>query len=157
MSAGSSSVITDDRVLVISRVFDAPRSLVYKAWTEPERIAEWLGPQGFKGDVIKMDARVGGSYHFHMRAPDGTDHWLRGVHHEIAENERLVYTYAWADAKGNATRPETLVTVTFEDLGGNKTRLTFRQEVFESTTARDMHNGGWNSSFERLAEYLATA
>ena len=157
MSAGSSSVITDDRVLVISRVFDAPRSLVYKAWTEPERIAEWLGPRGFKGDVIKMDARVGGSYHFHMRSSDGTDHWLRGVHHEIVENERLAYTYAWADAKGNATRPETLVTVTFEDLGGNKTRLTFRQEVFESTTARDMHNGGWNSSFERLAEYLATA
>ncbi|HUA33251.1 MAG TPA: SRPBCC domain-containing protein [Candidatus Binataceae bacterium] len=157
MPAESSSVITDDRVLVISRVFNAPRSLVYKAWTEPERIAQWFGPQGFKGEVIKMDARIGGSFRFYMRSPDGTDHWAQGVHHEIVEGERLVYTYAWADANGNATRPETLITVSFEDLGGDRTRLTFRQEVFESMTARDMHNSGWNSSFDRLAEYLATA
>jgi uncharacterized protein YndB with AHSA1/START domain len=155
MSAGSSAVITDDRVLVITRVFDAPRSLVYKAWTEPERMAQWLGPHGFASKVIKMDARVGGSYRFYMRSSEGTDHWWQGVHREIVENERLVYTYAWTDADGNPTRPETLVTVTFEALGERKTRLTLRQEVFESVTARDLHNGGWSSSLDRLADYLA--
>jgi len=158
MSAGSSAaVITDDRVLVITRVFDAPRLLVFKAWTEPERLAQWLGPRGFKGEVIKLDSRPGGSYRFHMRSADGGDHWLQGVIHEVVEPERLVQSYAWADADGNPTRPETMVTVTFEDLGANRTRMTLRQEVFESVTARDLHNGGWSSSFDRLAEYLATA
>jgi uncharacterized protein YndB with AHSA1/START domain len=145
---------TSDRELVMTRIFDAPRSLLFKAWTEPEHMAKWFGPKGFVSAVLRCDLRPGGSYRLHMLGPDG-DHWLQGVYQEIVEPERLVSTFAWADADGRATRPETVLALTFEDLGG-KTKLTLRQTLFESVSARDEHNYGWNGSLERLAEYLAT-
>ena len=147
---------SEERVLVIERTFDAPRAVVFKAWTDPERMVRWFGPRGFTSTILKADFRPGGDYRFHMRGPDGVDHWLQGVVREVVEPQRLVSTYAWADADGNATRPETLLTVTFEE-EGERTKLTLHQAVFESVSARDLHNGGWSSSFERLAEYLATA
>jgi uncharacterized protein YndB with AHSA1/START domain len=158
MSAKSSAVSEPaERVLVITRIFDAPRELVFKAWTEPERIVQWMGPKGFTSSIAgAMDVRPGGSYRFHMRGPDGVDHWQQGVYREIVPPQRLVCTYAWADAAGNPTRPETLLTLSFEDLG-DKTKFTLHQAVFESVTARDAHEGGWSSSLERLGEYLATA
>ncbi len=67
-----------DRVLVITRIFDAPRSLVFKAWTEPEHMVNWFGPRGFTSKVLKNDLRPGGAYRMHMRGPDG-DHWTQGV------------------------------------------------------------------------------
>ena len=93
--AAESSVVTqpEERVLVIQRVFDAPRHLVWKAWTEPERMVRWLGPQGFTTTVLKADFRPGGAYRFHMRSPEGTEHWLQGVYRELVEPERLVSTY----------------------------------------------------------------
>ncbi|HKV54276.1 MAG TPA: SRPBCC domain-containing protein [Candidatus Binataceae bacterium] len=156
--AGSSSaaVKSADLELVITRIFDAPRNLVWKAWAEPDRMVRWMGPRGFTGDIVKMDGRPGGSYRFHMRSPDGADHWAQGVYREVIETERLVYTWSWADADGNPTPPETLITVTFADQG-EKTKLTLRQAGFESQAARDGHNYGWSSSFDCLAEYLATA
>jgi uncharacterized protein YndB with AHSA1/START domain len=144
---------TSDRELVMTRIFDAPRSLVFKAWTEPEHMSKWFGPKGFVSTVLRSDLRPGGSYRLHMLGPDG-DHWLQGIYREVIEPERLVSTFAWADADGRATRPETVLDLTFEDLGG-KTRLTLRQTLFESVTARNEHNSGWNSSFDKLAEYLA--
>ncbi len=71
-----------DRVLVITRVFDAPRELVFKAWTEPEHMARWFGPAGFTSKVLKHDLRPGGSYRIHMLGPDG-DHWTQGVYREV--------------------------------------------------------------------------
>jgi uncharacterized protein YndB with AHSA1/START domain len=158
MDAGNSMATQqpEECVLVLERIFNAPRSLVFKAWTEPERMVHWFGPRGFASTILKADFRPGGAYRFHMRSPDGVDHWLQGIYREIVEPERLVSTYAWADAEGKATRPETLLTVTFGE-HGNKTKLTLHQAVFESVTARDLHSGGWSSSLERLAEYLATA
>jgi uncharacterized protein YndB with AHSA1/START domain len=144
-----------DRVLTITRIFDAPRSLVFKAWTDSEHIARWWGPRGFKSDVIKNDLRPGGSYRIHMLGPDG-DHWSQGVYREVVPPERLVMVGSWADAQGNPTRPETTLTLLFEDLGG-KTKLTLHNAVFESVTARDLHNGGWTRALDCLAEYLATA
>ena len=101
-----------------------------------------------------MDVRPGGAYRFHMRSPEGDDHWSQGVYREIVEPERLVMTGNWTDSEGNPTSPETLLTVTLEAHDG-KTKLTLHQ-VFESVTARDAHRGGYNSSLDRLAEYLAT-
>jgi uncharacterized protein YndB with AHSA1/START domain len=144
-----------DRVLVITRVFDAPRELVFKAWTEPEHLVHWMGPRGFKSTVEHSELRAGGAYRIHMLGPAGDDHWTQGVFREIVEPERLVMAGCWADAKGNATSPETVLTITLEEQDG-KTRLTLHQAVFESVTARDEHRGGWNSSLDRLAEYLAT-
>jgi len=144
-----------DRVLKITRIFDAPRSLVFKAWTESEHIARWWGPRGFKSDVIKNDLRPGGAYRIHMLGPDG-DHWTQGIYREVLPPERLVMVGSWADAQGNPTRPETTLTLLFEDLGG-KRRLTMQNAVFESVTARDLHQGGWTSALDCLAEFLATA
>jgi uncharacterized protein YndB with AHSA1/START domain len=144
-----------ERVLVIERVFDAPPSLVFKAWTDPEHMVHWFGPRGFKSTVLKSDLRPGGAYRIHMLGPDG-DHWSQGIYREVVPPERLVMVGGWGDAQGNFTRPQTTMTLTFEDHGG-KTKLTLHQSVFESVTARDMHNSGWSSSLDRLAEYLAAA
>lgn len=155
-ATSNAAAIPAQRELVITRVFDAPRTAVYNAWADPEQMVKWLGPKGFTSKIIKMDARPGGAYRFYMRDPQGGDHWQQGVFREIVEFERIVQTYAWADAAGNPTGPETLLTVTFEDHGA-KTRLTLHQAVFESVTARDMHRGGWTSALDRLDEVLAQA
>jgi len=126
---------TTDRELVITRVIDAPRRLVFKAWTQPEHIARWWGPQGFATIHCEMDVRVGGTYRFGMRSPQGTDHWKRGVYREIVEPERIVFTFAWEDADGNRGH-QLLTTVTFAEQG-TKTRLTLRQATFETSEGRD--------------------
>jgi uncharacterized protein YndB with AHSA1/START domain len=144
-----------ERELVIMRVFDAPRPLVFKAWTEPEHLVHWWGPQGFTLPACTMDFQPGGSYRFCMRSPEGTDHWLQGVYREIVEPEQLVFTYAWEDAEGKPGH-ETLVTVTFTEHSG-KTKLTLRHAVFASVTARNDHQNGWAACLDRLVEYLAKA
>jgi uncharacterized protein YndB with AHSA1/START domain len=144
---------TAERELVITRVFDAPRSLVFRVWTDPEHLARWWGPKGFTTVSCHMDVRPGGTWFRKMRAPDGSEERRRGIYREILEPERLVFTYASEDAEGNPGH-ETSVTVTFADLGG-KTKLTLHQAVFESITARDAHEGGWTGCLDRFADYLA--
>ena len=142
-----------DRELVITRVFDAPRGLVFKAWTGPEHLECWQGaPRGFTVTAHKMEVRPGGAYRVCMRSPEGVDHWLQGVYREIVEPERLVFTHVWLDAQGRPGK-ETLVTITFAERGG-KTELTLHQTGFKSVESRDGHKGGWTSTFDRLADYL---
>ena len=156
MSATSSGATgSAERELSITRVFDAPRDLVFKAWTEPDRAAQWWGPQGFTTISCEMDVRPGGAYRRCMRSPEGTVHCTRGVYREVVEPERLVFTYAWEDAEGKLGH-EMLVTVTFAEHGG-KTKLTLHQAGFASVEARDGHKGGWTSCLERFAKYLAAA
>ncbi len=157
MDAESSAATeATERELVITRIFDAPRSLVFKAWTDPEHMVKWLGPRGFTNTLLQHELRPGGAYRIYMRDSQGGDHWQQGVYREIVEPERIVRSFVWANEKGESTRPETVLTLTFEDLDG-KTRLTLRQTLFESVTARDLHQGGWNSSLDRLEEYLKVA
>jgi uncharacterized protein YndB with AHSA1/START domain len=101
-----------ERVLVITRVFDAPRSLVFKVWTQPEHLVRWWGPRGFTTPSCKMDVRAGGAYRTCIRSPEGKDYWMRGVYREIVEPDRLVFTFAWEVEEGQPGH-ETLVTVTF--------------------------------------------
>ena len=143
-----------ERDLVITRIFDAPRGLVFKAWADPEHLAHWWGPTDFTLPSCTINFRTGGAYRFHMRSPEGADHWLRGVYREIVEPERLVFTYAWEDADGRLGN-ETVVTVTFAEHGG-KTRLTLHQADFGSVELRDGHRAGWTSCLERFADSLAT-
>lgn len=150
-AAGSSG----DRELVITRVFDAPRGLVFKAWAEPERLVRWWGPRGFTTTSCTVDVRLGGAWRICMRSSEGVDYWTQGVYREVVEPERLVFTYAWEDAEGKPGR-EMLVTVTFADHGG-KTEMAFHQAIFESAEDRDGHEEGWSECFDLLAEYLAKA
>jgi uncharacterized protein YndB with AHSA1/START domain len=138
--------------LEISRVFDAPRSLVFRAWTSPEHLARWWGPKDFSAPSLSMDFHPGGKYRHAIRSAEGTDYWMRGVYQEIVEPERIIFTFAWEEDASQPTT-ETLVTVTFEEQGG-KTLLTFRQEPFDSIQQRDSHAEGWGECLDRLLAQL---
>lgn len=149
-----------ERELVITRIFDAPRELVFKAWTDPKHVAQWWGPKDFTNPVCELDVRPGGALLIHMRGPDGVVYPMKGVFHEIAEPERLVFTSsAFEDEAGNP-QLEVLNTVTFVEQGG-KTKLTLRAVVVRSTpevaAALAGMEEGWNQSLDKLAEHLAKA
>jgi len=143
-----------DRELVVSRLIDAPPALVFKAWTQPEHVARWWGPQGFTMVHCDMDIRVGGKYRCGMRSPQGTEHYVVGVYHEIVKPKRIVFTFAWEDADGNPGH-ELLTKVSFEERG-TQTLLTLRQGTFQTTDQRDSHVTGWASCLERFAAYIST-
>jgi uncharacterized protein YndB with AHSA1/START domain len=146
--------MSDDRTLVISRVFNAPRDRVFAAWIDPDQAARWWGPKGFVSVSCTMDVRIGGVWRRVMRSPEGTEHRARGVYTEIGRPERLVFTYAWEDETGRP-KHQTLVTLTFSDLGNGKTELTLHQTRFEIVATRDDHAMGWSSCLERFADHLA--
>lgn len=147
---------SEDLVLVITRVLDAPRALVFKVWSQPEHLVRWWGPKGFSLPSCRMEFHPGGAFQCLMRSPEDTEHRMHGVYREIVEPEKISFTWSWIDEAGNAGH-ETLVTVTLEEAGkdGAQTKLTLHHAVFESVTARDLHNGGWSGSFDRLADYVA--
>jgi len=149
--------------LVITRVFDAPRELVWKAWTEPDRLMQWWGPKGFTAPVCEIDLRVGGKYLNCMRSPEGKDYWSTGVYREILAPQRIVCTDSFADEHGNVVPAthygmspdsplEMLVTVTFEEQEG-KTTMTLRHVGLPSEMS-ELAGAGWNESFDKLAESL---
>ncbi|SEF34273.1 Uncharacterized conserved protein YndB, AHSA1/START domain [Amycolatopsis pretoriensis] len=134
--------------LTITRVFDAPRELVYAAWTEPDHVASWFGPQGFTCTAVTVAPRPGGRWRACIHSPEGEDLWVGGVYREVDAPERLAFTFAW-----EAREPETLVEIGFADLGG-KTEMTFTQTGFPTAAERDDHDEGWTSSFEDLTGHL---
>jgi len=148
-----------ERELVITRVFDAPREFVFKAWTDPKHVAQWWGPKGFTNPVCELNVRPGGAIRIHMRGPDGTVYPMTGVYQEIVEPERLVFTSAALDEKGKPLF-EVLNTVTFAEHSG-KTKLTLQARVFKATAEAAPYlegmEAGWTQSLERLAAYVANA
>lgn len=153
-----------NRTLTITRIFDAPRELVWKAWTEPEHVMRWWGPKDFTSPVCRLDLRVGGKYLFCMKSPDGQEFWSTGVFREIVPMERLVYTDSFADEQGNVVPAshygmsedfpiELLVTLTFEDYQG-KTKMTLTHLGLPAGEMTDLTEAGWNESFDKLAESL---
>jgi uncharacterized protein YndB with AHSA1/START domain len=149
----TATATASDRELVITRVFSAPRQLVWKAWTED--MDKWSAPRGFTIPNSEGDLRPGGKWRACMRKPDGTDLCLGGVYLEIVPPERLVFTHAWDDPNGNPG-PETVVTVTLVERG-RKTEMNFRQTGFDSVESRNGHADGWSQCFDRLEELLASA
>lgn len=145
---------TAARTLVLSRVFDAPRAILFQAWTTPSQVAAWWGPLGYVTTHCEMDIRPGGSFRVCMRSPEGINHWKVGAYREIVAPERIVFTFAWADADG-APGHQTLITVTF-DAVGTKTQLTLRQEVFDTVEWCEGHRAGWTSCLERFDRWLGT-
>jgi uncharacterized protein YndB with AHSA1/START domain len=159
MAARSSTAAAlAEREVVITRIFDAPRELVFKAWTDPKHVAQWWGPKGFTNPVCEMDVRPGGALRIVMRAPDGAEHPMKGVFREVVELERLVFTNVAVDTQGNHLL-EGLTTVTFAEQGG-KTKLTVRTSaaglVSEAAQMLKGMEEGWTQSQDRLEAYLVT-
>ena len=150
---------------MITRNFNAPRECVFKAWTDGEHLSRWFAPQGFTAPYCTADLRVGGSFRFCMRSPDGKDFWGKGVYREVVEPERISYTDFFTDQDGNQVPPsyygmsdshplETKVKVTFDEDRG-RTRLTLRHAVPEDFEERDEMQQGWNQMFDKLERILA--
>ena len=139
-----------EREIVITRVFDAPRELVFQMWTDPEHVAKWRGPKGFTSTIYEMDVKEGGVWRFVMHRPDGTDYKNLVIYDEIVKPERLVYSHV--------SGPRFQMTVTFAERGG-KTELTARM-IFESAAERAQvikefgALEGLSQTIGRLAEYL---
>lgn len=154
---------------VISREFDAPRKLVWKAWTEPERLQQWFGPKGFVGRTLKLDLRPGGILHSYLRSPDGMEMWGRWIFREVTVPERLVWIHSFSNRDGGIARHplsptwplELLTETTFVERGG-KTIVTLKWTPHNATeeeikTFNAAHEGmthGWGGTFEQLAGYL---
>lgn len=154
----------EKREILITRIFNAPRETVWKAWTEPEKVMNWWGPKGFTAPVIQIDLKPGGRYLYCMRDPQGKDYWSTGTFKEIVKPEKIVATDSFADENGNvvpathydmsADMPmEMVVTATFEDLG-NKTKLTLRHDSMPDEKMLDMATQGWNQSLDKLEAIL---
>ena len=149
-----------DHEIVISRVFDAPRSLVFKAWTDPRHVMAWWGPYGFENTECSLDLRVGGSFHLSMTGPDGKSYPCQGVYQEIVEHERICYlgTADEGHPCGAGLPPQALVTVEFEDEDG-KTRLTVNTRMScpeaKVAAAQGGYIVGWTESLDRLAHFTA--
>ena len=158
---------------VMSRVFDVPRDLLWKCFTEPERMKQWWGPKGFKVLSAKMDLRPGGSYHYGMQSPDGHAMWGKFVFREVVPQERLVFINSFSDEEGGITRHpgnenwplELLSSFTFEDMPGGKTKFTVRwaphnaneEERKTFDTNRDSMRQGWGGTMDQLEAYLSKA
>src|SRR6266550_928472 len=145
-----------ERELVITRVFDAPRELVWKVWTDPKQLAQWWGPKGFTNPVCEIDVRVGGAIRIHMRSPDGNIYPMKGEFCEIVPPERLVFTNIAVDAAGNPII-EGLTTVTFAEKGG-KTTMTLhtrgRAVVDYAVGYLKGMEAGWTGSIDKLETLL---
>ncbi|MBA3724722.1 MAG: SRPBCC domain-containing protein [Candidatus Levybacteria bacterium] len=166
--------MTELKAIEITRVFHAPRELVWKAWTDPEMIKQWWGPEGFSAPSITVDLRVGGKYVFAMQGPAGSE-WDKvmysaGVYKEIVPNEKLVVTDYFSDEEGNKLSPitfgqdqnfpdEMTVTVLFNETVDGKTELVLKypkpetEEQMNAMIASQME-AGWNSSLDKLEESL---
>jgi uncharacterized protein YndB with AHSA1/START domain len=135
--------------LAIKRRYNAAPAKVYAAWTDPEKIARWFGPEKVTAVRADADVRVGGQYHIKAISPDG-EHNVGGVYREVVPNEKLVFTWAW---KSTPER-ESLVTVLLRP-DGSGTLLTLTHEQFFDEEARDRHQHGWTGALDKLARMFA--
>ncbi len=154
--------------IIITRELDAPRDLVFKAWTDCDRLTRWWGPKDFTTPFCKIDLRPEGVFHYCMRSPQGQDYCGKSVYREIVESERIIYTDFFVDQEGNpvpATHygmspdwpQETLVTVTFAEHKGG-TKLILRHSLGSvPASERDMCQQGWSEMLDKLAGHLAEA
>jgi uncharacterized protein YndB with AHSA1/START domain len=159
MTAAARTKPFAEREVTITRVFDAPRALVFKAWTDPQHLAQWWGPHGFTNPVCEFDARVGGALRIHMRGPDGAVYPMKGVIREIVAPEWLVFSSVAVDAAGKHLL-EGLTTVTFAEQNGRTTMTMHTCAVAVAEIGVGYLQGmeaGWRQSIDRLEGLLAHA
>ncbi len=159
-------VASEQERMVVTRIFDAPRELVWKAWTDQKYVMQWWGPKGFTAPVCRMDFRVGGKFLCCMRAPDGQEFWNGGEYHEIVLHEKIVLSMYFADAQGNKVEAaeyglehevieDTCDVVTFEDFGEGQTKLTFTGNETMENAIKSGQVEGYNQIFEKFAAVIA--
>ena len=160
------NAVDEKERMVITRIFNAPRALVWKAWTDPQSVMQWWGPKGFTAPVCKIDFRVGGKFLCCMKSPDGQEGWNGGEYHEIVLHEKIVYSMYFADSQGNKVdfaelgiEHEAIAdardVVIFEDFGNGQTKLT----MIGNETMEDAKNSGqlegWNQILDKVAAVVA--
>jgi uncharacterized protein YndB with AHSA1/START domain len=163
-TTSASPTATAERELVIERTFNAPRALVWKAWTDPNTFKQWWGPKNYTGTVKKLDAKTGGSYHYGMIAANGKTYWTVGTYIDVSPMDRIEYTDSFADEEGNPVSatyygmPEMpmdmKVILEFEDMENGKTKMTLRHIGVPAGNMQEMTTGGWNESFDKLEASL---
>ena len=161
MATKNETSVNTEGELEITRVFDAPRSLVWRCWTEAELLKQWFGPEGFTIPHCTIDLRVGGKFLLCMRSPEGWEMWLTGTYGEIGPVERLVKTESPADAEGNVVDMthygmplETLVTLKLEEEGKSRTWMTLWHAGLPEGDHRIHAGEGYRQAFEKLAAVL---
>jgi len=147
---------TKEKELVINRIINAPRELVWKAWTDPEQVAKWWGPSNFSIPLCEMDVKPGGAILIHMKAPDGVIYPMNGIYKELVKPERIVFVGAALDTHGNALF-EQMTSIQFEK-EGNKTKLsikvTFSKVKPEAAGHLAGAEVGWNQMLDKLLIYI---
>ena len=165
------TAVKNNHDLILTRILDAPRENVWKAWTDPEEVKKWWGPKDFTAPHISIDLRVGGKFVYCMSGAglDGVvkDYWNTGEHLAIVPMEKIVTTMSFADEQGNPVPAshyglpgdwpsETLVTAAFEDIEGGKTKVTVREVGIPDVMIKSA-GLGWDQSFDKLADALTKA
>jgi uncharacterized protein YndB with AHSA1/START domain len=154
-----------EKDLIITRIFNAPRELVWMVWTEPEFIMRWWGPEGFTSPIARIDLRVDGRYLYCMRSPEGEDFWSTGIYREVVPMNRIVATDSFSDERGNIVPAahygmtgvwprELLVTAIFEEQEEGKTMFTMVHSGIPAGESVDSARIGWNGSLDKLERIL---
>jgi uncharacterized protein YndB with AHSA1/START domain len=160
------NTVNETERMVVTRVFDAPRELIWKAWTDPKYVMQWWGPKGFTAPVCKMDFRVGGKFLYCMRAPDGQAFWNGGEYHEIVPHEKIVSSMYFSDPEGNRVEPaqygidhkaidDANDVILFEDLGNGQTKLTFIGNEAMQDAIKSGQLEGTKQILDKLAAVVA--
>ena len=160
------NTVNEKERMVVTRVFDAPRALVWEAWTNPKYVMQWWGPKGFTAPFCEMDFRVRGNFLCCMRAPDGQEFWNAGEYHEIVLHEKIVYSMYFSDSKGNKVEPEQYGieheaiegahdVVIFEDFGNGQTKVTLigNETMEDAKTSGQVE--GWDQILDKVAAVVA--
>ena len=150
----------NDRELVLTRIIDVPREKLYRCWTEPELLKQWFAPKPYMTPFAELDVRAGGFNRITMRSPEGQDMPNQGVYLEVVPNEKIVFTDAYTAGWVPSENPFFTAILTFEDLGGGKTRYTARarhwtQEKCEAHKKMGFHEG-WGICADQMAALAAT-
>jgi uncharacterized protein YndB with AHSA1/START domain len=159
------NTVNETERMVVTRVFDAPRELVWKAWTDPKYVMQWWGPKGFTASVCKMDFRVGGTFLICTRTPDGQEFWHGGEYHEIVPHEKIISSMYFSDSEGNKVEPAQLGIeheaiegahdmILFEDLGNGRTKLTFIGNEPMESAKNSGQLEGMNQVLDKVAEVV---
>jgi uncharacterized protein YndB with AHSA1/START domain len=152
--------------MVVTKVFDARRDLLWKAWTDPKYVMQWWGPKGFTAPFCEMDFRAGGKFRTCMRTPDGQEFWNGGEYHEIVLHEKIVYSMYFADAQGNKVEAahygieheamdDAHDVVTFEDFGNSQTKLTLIGNESMESAENSGQVEGWHEILDKFAAIVA--